>query len=318
MTTQISAALVFLARSVGVITALLLLLGLAQDAAWPLAAYAAWSGWAGAGLAAAAALRLAARPAPWPWPGVWALALFWGIWHAWEPTGRPADPRWTGPGARVVVANAFRHNKTPEEAAIAVARQQPDILVVLEATQAVREAMMRHVTHHHAWWAPEGDGTHGGILVLSRYAPDGEARIAAPEGAFGRDAIEVILRAPFGPLRLFAVHPPAPLSEPARQERALVLAGLSIRLRQPGPPTIVAGDLNITPRIRDWRLLDPDGRLSGATPWWIGTFPSRFGAAGFAIDHILAGPGLAAIGPVAFEIPGSDHRGILSEIRPAR
>ena len=318
MTARITAALIFLARSVGITAAVLLLLGLAQDAAWPMAAYAAWSGWAGAGLALAAALRLATRPAPWPWPGVWALALFWGAWHAWEPPGRPADPRWNGPGARVAVVNAFRHNATLEEAAIAVARQQPDILVVLEATMAVRDAMIRHVAHHYAWWAPEGDGAHGGILVLSRYAPEGEARIAPPEGSFGRDAVEVVLRAPFGPVRLLAAHPRSPLSEPARQERALTLAGLSARLRQPGPPAIIAGDLNITPRIRDWRLLDPDGRLVGATPWWIGTFPARFGSTGIAIDHVLAGPGLATVGPVPFEIPGSDHRGILSEIRPAR
>jgi endonuclease/exonuclease/phosphatase family metal-dependent hydrolase len=318
LTARIAAVLVFLARSVGMAAALLLLIGLAQDAAWPLAACAAWSGWAGAALAAASALRLATRPPSWPWPGVWALALFWGAWHAWETPARPADPAWAGPGVRVAVVNAFRHNRRIEEAARTAARQQPDVLVVLEATREVRDAMLRHVVHHHAWWAPEGDGVHGGVLVLSRYAPQGDARIAPPEGSFGRDAVEVVLQAPFGPMRLLAAHPRSPLSEPARQERALVLAGLSLRLRQPGPPTVVAGDLNVTPRIRDWRHLDPDGRLAGATPWWIGTFPARFGAAGIAIDHILAGPGLTTVGPAAFDVPGSDHRGILSEIRPAR
>jgi len=310
--------LVCLVRGIGLAAALLLLVGLAQDAAWPLAAGAAWSGWAGAALATAAALRLATKPAPWPWPGVWALALLWGIWHAWEPPSRPVDPAWTGPGVRIAVVNVLRRNNRLEEAAMAVARQRPDVLVVLEATKDARDAMIRHVVHHHAWWAPEGDGSYGGVLVLSRYPPQDEPRIGPPEGSFGRDAVEVVLHAPFGPIRLLAAHPPSPLSESARRKRALVLAGLSLRLRQPGPPTVVAGDLNITPRIRDWRHLDPDERLTGATPWWMGTFPARFGAVGIAIDHILAGPGLTAIGPIAFDVPGSDHRGILSEIRPAR
>lgn len=318
MLSQLSTACVFLARIVGAIAATLLLLSLAQDVAWPFAAFAAWSGWSGISLAAAAALRLATRPPSWPWPGIWALALFWGAWHAWEPQGRPADPRWIGPGARIAVTNVSRYNKNPEETAIALARQKPDILIVLEATQPMRDAILRHVVHHHVWWTPEVDDLSGGILILSRYAPDGPVSIAPPEGVFGRHTVEIVLNAPFGPMRLLATHPQAPLSEPARQKHVLTLASLSARLRQAGPPTVIAGDLNTTPRIRDWRVLDPDGRLSGATPWWNGTFPARLGFAGIAIDHILVGPGLASIGPILFPIPGSDHRGILSEIRPAR
>jgi endonuclease/exonuclease/phosphatase (EEP) superfamily protein YafD len=120
-----------------------------------------------------------------------------------------------------------------------------------------------------------------------------------------------------GGLRFAAVHTQAPVGRK--------LAGWSedlAGLRQwcAGPtPVIVAGDLNATLDHSALRAgmagcTDAaDQRGDGLIPTWSPSAETR--PLGPQIDHVLTNDGIAAESFAVYEVPGSDHRAILTRLR---
>jgi endonuclease/exonuclease/phosphatase (EEP) superfamily protein YafD len=84
-------------------------------------------------------------------------------------------------------------------------------------------------------------------------------------------------------------------------------------------PLIVVGDLNATQYSRVYQRLT-GGRLRGAhedrgrgyaTTWPAG----RYWAPSIRIDHALLSPGIECLNIDETTIPGSDHRGLILEVR---
>jgi endonuclease/exonuclease/phosphatase (EEP) superfamily protein YafD len=126
---------------------------------------------------------------------------------------------------------------------------------------------------------------------------------------------------PMGDLIVLAVHPWAP-TEPDlwRADLAAVRAAA-----EEHDADLIVGDLNATADHAPMRALVDDGyRDVGelANQGWHPTWPSsgQVSLLGVPvpalaqIDHVLVGSRLAAIGMRTFEIPGSDHRGVVAEV----
>jgi endonuclease/exonuclease/phosphatase family metal-dependent hydrolase len=129
------------------------------------------------------------------------------------------------------------------------------------------------------------------------------------------------------PVEVLNIHLQAPHGAPPwrsfRQRRDQV-RGIDAYLHAaPRPYRILAGDLNATPRWPAYRWLA--GRFEDAAagharragsrvePTW---GPLRLGRAFLRIDHVLV-LGFEVLHVAVVPIPGSDHRAVLAELRPA-
>ena len=99
--------------------------------------------------------------------------------------------------------------------------------------------------------------------------------------------------------------------------RGAQLRELEDRVNDAGSHTLVIGDLNATPWSAPYRRLMRHTPLrsaaAGAGPR--GTWPAGAGGwLGIPIDHVLFGPGLAAVGHRLGPASSSDHRGVVVDL----
>lgn len=128
-----------------------------------------------------------------------------------------------------------------------------------------------------------------GIAIFSRH-PISQSRVVSLP-VIPVPAVFLELKFKGTRIRLAGAHAPPPLSNRAVATRNEGLAMLTLwRLDEPEVPSILAGDLNITPYnarfrkfIRDSGLIDPR-RGRGLTPTWPGLLPRQVQV---PIDHIL-------------------------------
>ncbi|MGH3336711.1 MAG: endonuclease/exonuclease/phosphatase family protein, partial [Nocardioides sp.] len=120
---------------------------------------------------------------------------------------------------------------------------------------------------------------------------------------------------------LFAVHPHAPTDIAKwRRDHYVIRAAVTDE-----HPDLVVGDFNATPDHPPMRALADAGYRSAselANEGWQPTWPAVAGASVLGIsvpnfvhiDHVLVGPGFAAISTHTLDIPESDHRALVAEL----
>jgi len=116
------------------------------------------------------------------------------------------------------------------------------------------------------------------------------------------------------------VHTPTPVYD--FDEWIADLGTIEAAVGDPHRPTLVIGDFNATcwhPPFR--RILAAgydDAHLSGARPF-SASWPIGKGLPPIAqIDHALTGGGLVPTNVANFAVAGSDHRGVVVTVAPAR
>jgi endonuclease/exonuclease/phosphatase (EEP) superfamily protein YafD len=199
-----------------------------------------------------------------------------------------------------------------------VRRDPADVLVVVEATAAWRDALapLRAI---YPYSVASGVTQRRGVLVLSRWP------LTPPEPLFDGSTRAVGLATTVdvggSALRLIAVHASWPTGPAAARERAANLARVArFAAAAAGEaadprPVVVAGDLNVSPFSPHFARLLRDGRLrSAAQGYWLPTWPIQLLPAGIQIDHVLvsAAIGVRAIrrGPAI----GSDHLPVVADL----
>jgi endonuclease/exonuclease/phosphatase (EEP) superfamily protein YafD len=133
------------------------------------------------------------------------------------------------------------------------------------------------------------------------------------------------VNAPTGPFDLIATHVPRPWYTAGGPSFQTTIPGhhrlieqIADRVRRDRLPVVVAGDLNTTDRGRDYRVLTDDAGLTDAmredraAPTQIGAWATLF----VRIDHILISHGWCSDDSRRYEVPASDHRGIMARIGP--
>ncbi|HEX3133925.1 MAG TPA: endonuclease/exonuclease/phosphatase family protein [Planctomycetota bacterium] len=211
--------------------------------------------------------------------------------------------------ATVAAANVqfFNPDRGPVQAAIAT--WDVDLLALEEVTTSDETALRPNPHWPFQVWSGHTDVTK--VALLSR------RRIVSHKihDFDGYQVIEALVDLGESPLRVFVVHPAAPISPELskRRDRQLVLLAQELTLERHPEPVLVLGDFNLTCGTSLWRSFIGYTHLRRAPGPSPATWPSVLGPFGITIDHLLA-RGAGIDGVTAFTIPGSDHRGVTATI----
>lgn len=227
------------------------------------------------------------------------------IWSPRTPhaTAAPVDP------FVLVSANVFIDNPTPSAAARSLADQQADVLVVVEATQELRDALTASLAGYaHATRGEARGGDLGRLDIYSRWPLEPLKRFQdLPKST----ALAVTVDRPAGPFGLVAVHLPNPLHEISFPDHLAMTQRLLADAHAGGGPVILAGDFNTSDRTHAYGALTTSTRDAMRTTWPVTTYGSGlFRLLALRIDYVLEPPTWCSAGATTFEIPGSDHLGL--------
>ena len=246
-----------------------------------------------------------------------ALALvLTGVHLSWVVPGYVADDRpAAGPGElRVLAQNLLFGGADP--AALLVAAQEVDVLVLTEITEPARQALedagVGARFGHQAGSSSLPSTGAAGTRVYSRYPLRSDGVLDA---GLGEQHWRVELDVPeLGPVTVVAVHP----QRPVRGGSGWAVEQEQLRQALPRDRTVVAGDFNAVDSHPSLRRLRADGfrdsdDLLGAG--WNPTYPAQGRIPPLiAIDHVLVSDDLTATAFRTITVPGTDHRGVLATV----
>jgi endonuclease/exonuclease/phosphatase (EEP) superfamily protein YafD len=225
----------------------------------------------------------------------------------------------TGPaecdGARVAVVSAnvnFRNRD--HESLLRWLQQQPaDVIVLEEVTEEWARSLERLPGYPYRAVRTREDPY--GLAVLSRLPPDSIEWLDFADD--GVPTVAVSLEVEGQPLQILGLHTRSPLARDTMRSRDRELERSAQRSRSGGRPTVLLGDLNVTPDSPVFADLLKEGGLRDglAGPGWHPTWRTDFYPLALRIDHVLASPGIcfesAEVGPSI----SSDHRPVRANLR---
>lgn len=264
------------------------------------------------------AVRLLVRRQVRSWVTVVAVVALLGlVAHAWwfapQLTGANPPPAAGAEPLVVMSANIASGEADGIELVRLASDEDVDLLAVQEIAAADLADMVRAGLDELLPYRVGAPGTNGdGTMVFSRAELTGAELIATVHDGW---VVEM------GDLTVMAVHPWAP-TEPEMWAADLEVVEQAVADHD---PDLVVGDFNATldhAPMRD--LADAGYRDAGelANQGWQPTWPASrtvdvLGVALPAlvqIDHVLVGPGLAALGMRTVALPDSDHRAVVAEV----
>jgi len=228
----------------------------------------------------------------------------------------PPPVREGATGVTVASVNLLYSNDVIDESADALLAQDADAIVFSEFTAEHQRALIAHeLSDRYPFKIDRAGLRAGGLAIWSRYPLRERERLATVNYS-----VDAVLDGPDGPFAIVGIHPPAPVFDFGSWRHDLGL--LRDRADAATMPTLIIGDLNASywhPPFRD--LLDTgfvdahiaDGR-GLSTSWPTGDWRIPF----VRLDHALTGRGLVSTDVVDFNVPGSDHRGLIVTVAPAR
>ncbi len=216
-----------------------------------------------------------------------------------------ADARRPDQGLRVVSANLYFNQPTPEALLQWIAQQNPDIVVLQEVSSAHITAIQQIFNDLHQTLYPREDPF--GLAVLSRLPLIAQQYL---DDAADTPVLRLLLDWHSHTIALSAVHPMPPISAHAHHRRSASLLREIAWGQTQASPLLMVGDLNATPwsvtlhhlaKAQHYRIADP-------VPTWPALFPvlrldNILGSAHWESRHHRVGPAL-----------GSDHRPISAEL----
>jgi len=231
------------------------------------------------------------------------------------PPSQPA-PAEDAVGVRAAAVNLLFSNPSVDQVANDLLDRDLDVVVFIEYTPDHEQVLKNHsLVERFPYRLDYNDPKARGMALWSRYPIVNPHRRGAT--SFG---VNVNIEGPDGELRVMGVHPPTPVWNFDEWLDALDLIG--DRALNNGPPTLIIGDLNASywnPSFRE--LLDRgfvDAHLAVGNRLGRSWPTDEFGPPFTQIDHALLGHGLVATAIEDFDVAGSDHRGFVVSVVPAR
>jgi endonuclease/exonuclease/phosphatase (EEP) superfamily protein YafD len=221
-----------------------------------------------------------------------------------------ALPAGDPPRSRIMSLNVYFHNKDYERVLEAVARENPDVLLLLELTPDWARAVdgLRS-DYPFAKVAARGDSS--GMGLYSRLPIDTLQVYSLAESGLPTMVAELL--APSGRFALICIHTVSPIAPSNFRYRNRQLDDVAKLAADRAGPVMLIGDLNTT----SWspyfaRLVEVSGLrdsrrgfgVEGTWPWL--PLPLRI-----PIDHCLVSPTIAVYGRHVGDFVGSDHRPIV-------
>lgn len=222
----------------------------------------------------------------------------------------PAAVSASAPRFSVAYSNLLFSNRVPDEAARRVLASDADVLLFVEVTPPLHDALEAAVANgDYPYRVGTTRGGSEAIVLWSRYRiiSGGLVEIGT------RPTIDIVLDIDGTEVRVVGVHPyPPTFNAPGWQAQ---LRAIGETVDPSRAPTVVFGDFNGSrwhPSFR--QLLDRGWQdthevlghgWSVSWPMDEGWLPPQF----VRIDHALFGEGITPTGVDDFEVPGSDHKG---------
>lgn len=244
----------------------------------------------------------------------WALVFAIAIFAPRLPSGMgaPVDP------VTLLSANFRFDNPQHAAAAADLLAQEPDVLVVPEATKRLVRELRPHFAHVELF-EQEFEKNNYGVAVFSNL-PLRDVR----ELPLGNGVLRVEVG---GPHRfvLFATHLSRPVLSPKHRthvshaQNHQQVERLHWYAAQEDLPVVIAGDLNLSDRTRGYRLLADDFTDVARDGWAATTYTAGvYRLFLLRIDYVFASHGWCGDRVDDVAITGSDHRGVRVDIGPCR
>ncbi len=225
-------------------------------------------------------------------------------------TAAPAATHAPNAAIDLSIASANVHFTSTDVGPLAawLAREKPDVVVLLEVSPAYAVALRRLADYSFQRVAASDDPF--GIALLSRYPLVGD-EVLRDEHDLAR--IETSVQLPSACVTVIATHPMPPLSALFHRARNARLNALAVEAAASAQPTVIAGDLNATPWSSAFSGLADLGlrRASDLRPSW----PSiGQGLLGIPIDHVLVSQNWSVVSSTRGAAIGSDHFPLLARL----
>jgi endonuclease/exonuclease/phosphatase (EEP) superfamily protein YafD len=233
---------------------------------------------------------------------------------AWQPATLPRASTLPASAPVLAVATANLNLATTDFTPLAQWLQSadaPDVLVLLEYTEAAHAALARHAAlaarYPHRLAVPQPDPF--GMAVLSRH-PLADTQTLQPRTDHDTLRLRATLVWSGRPVPLSGVHPMPPLNSTYAHARDRALQDEAQHLAQRGGLGLMAGDLNTTPWARGlWSAAQAQMRRAGAA---LPTWPNAGGwLSVLPLDHVLASNGWQVVDARTGPDLGSDHRPVV-------
>ena len=246
------------------------------------------------------------QPAKWIATGA-ALLFGLAIWPQTFPHQAGADT--THAPLRLMFANMLIRNEHPEKILPWMARENPDVVAMVEVNPQARAAMMTTLQAGRPYVVTRYD-----MVMASRYPISDVQR-----GGVGFALLTATVKAPSGDIRLAVAHltRPWPYSDPADQPRQFARLSGAVKAMS-AAHFVMAGDFNTPPcasGLGDFlhqRGLHAAGAFGGT---WISVLPSLLR---INIDNVMASDDLVFRHRHVGSFDGSDHRPVVVDIYPAK
>ena len=234
-----------------------------------------------------------------------------------------------GDVVRIAIANLLYMNSVPDKVAEVLIKQDIDLLVLLEWTgRNANEAMLKEHGYYKSACDPRS-GVHGICVFYKPPLPLKASVERAPvEGPCNMPFVTIRLEGE-QPIGIQAIHPPPPIKACGNSNANILdyhastieqgRLNKSLGVLQPGDAAIVMGDFNA---LASWRRVQQFSEAGledafsyqseGLAPTWS---PNPLIPDFARIDYIWAATDMDLVDSWSLDIPGSDHRMVVSEVR---
>jgi endonuclease/exonuclease/phosphatase (EEP) superfamily protein YafD len=244
-----------------------------------------------------------------------ALVHGWAIKDLW--LGGMASAAPSGMSLRIVSANVWAMNPTPDEVLALVRASDADLMVLVDARSRRWRPVLSELATLYPYRAPKSWRERVPVVLLSRYPVISEEVVRPPRGR--RPYLMASLAVGGQELVVLGVHPssPSPTRAGDSRRRNRELDHIALAVGETDRPVIVAGDFNTSPWSPHFQDLVAEGGLGNAAAGhgYVATWPTWFWPALIPIDHVLLKGPLAATAVRRGPAVGSDHFPLIADLR---
>lgn len=229
-------------------------------------------------------------------------------------TGVEAEVNTDHPAFRALLANVHSDNRDHDRIRRTLVEANPDFIVLLEATPWLI-AQLTDLANRYPYRIAEPREDNFGMALFSRLPLLNAAVIRI--GPAGLPLIRADLASGGRRFTLLGAHPPPPIGANMAQDRNDQLTDLARLVRQARQPTLLLGDLNLSPWSPYFTQLLADAGLqdSAAGRGIQASWPALWPPLRIPIDHALYSAGIQIrnreLGPAI----GSDHYPVIVDFQ---
>lgn len=216
-----------------------------------------------------------------------------------------------GPSLRIAHMNVLQPNMDHADAIAIAEESNADLLSVQEVSPEWAVALSNGLSKSYPYQYLEPRSNCYGIALFSKLPFNSVKTFLVERSPF----IEAVVPVGDEVVRVLAIHATSPISYGHFRQRNSQLEIVARLVAAEGLPTVVIGDLNTVHWDRAYTRFCANSGLSPTTSTDQRTWPSVGPLALIPLDHLLVSKGLVTASVSSFEVPGSDHRGLLADLK---